>query len=740
MNRVFLFSLRLLYVFALPAGTAYAQNAKIDSLQKQLNKTTDPITRVYILDELGWEYLYIDPDKTIEYVQQSFAIHTDPKYFDQNSQVSQVNRAAGYSYLGNAYNIKGDYESSLRYHYKALALADSLKDDKRRSTMMISIGNTLNAMRSYDESIRYYYMALELKIKLGDKKGEIRCLQNIGGVYLYTFQNDSAAYYMEKARDLAIQNGSDKSLIIPIETNLGVVYKRQGKWKKAIDSYKWTVALRREGGEKYRLIQSLMNLGILYTEIDSIPQAMAALQEAYALVRNSNFDDIHMEVLRSLAKAEYLSGNSDSVYWHLIESNILSEKVFKASLSKNATEMQSKYDLDKKQREIMLLSREQKIQQIEAIRQQQQISLLNSERARKEIELAANQEKIKAKQNQLELLNKQKVLESNEAKAREAQLTAEAEKAEGENRRQRIIIFSVIIGLILSLVSVFFIFRSLQQTRKQRRIIEQQKIQAEEQKELLQEKNKEILDSITYARRLQEAILPPAEYISSLLPENFVIYFPKDIVAGDFYFLEQEKNKIIIAVADCTGHGVPGAMVSVVCSNALNRVVKEFGETDPGKILDRTRALVMDTFRRSDQEVKDGMDISLCTIERKENEFTLQWAGANNPLWYLENDTMNEIAADKQPIGFSYEAHPFVTHTLSLKKGDAVFLFSDGYADQFGGPRGKKFKYRTLQEFISQRKSLSMPQLKDELVAAYREWKGEIEQIDDVSMIGIRLV
>jgi serine phosphatase RsbU (regulator of sigma subunit) len=262
--------------------------------------------------------------------------------------------------------------------------------------------------------------------------------------------------------------------------------------------------------------------------------------------------------------------------------------------------------------------------------------------------------------------------------------------------------------------------------------------QIQEQKLMLETKNKETTDSIKYAKRLQEAILPPLSFIKQYLPDCFVLYKPKDIVAGDFYWchvLPDEKT-VYLAAADCTGHGVPGAMVSVVCSNALNRTVKEFGITEPGKILDKVRELVIETFEKSESEVKDGMDISLLKIK---NETEVEWSGANNPLWYVQNKELKELKADKQPIGTYAEQKPFTTHKLLLQKGDSMYVFTDGYADQFGGPKGKKFKYKQLEEKLLTDSHKELEEQKTMLEKTFKNWKGNLEQIDDVLVIGIRV-
>lgn len=251
----------------------------------------------------------------------------------------------------------------------------------------------------------------------------------------------------------------------------------------------------------------------------------------------------------------------------------------------------------------------------------------------------------------------------------------------------------------------------------------------------VEEKQKEITDSINYAKRIQEAILPSFDFIKTHLPNSFIYYQPKDIVAGDFYWSEKVGNDFFIAAADCTGHGVPGALVSVVCCNALNRTVNEFKLTEPGKILDKTRELVLESFSKNGGDIKDGMDISLIRI----NGNKVKWAGANNPLWYYQNNELKEIKANKQPIGKTDNPEPFTTHTIELQKGDSLYLFTDGFADQFGGPKGKKFKYKQLEDLLVASNDLSISEQHLTLKNTLNNWRGKLEQVDDICVIGIRV-
>lgn len=316
-------------------------------------------------------------------------------------------------------------------------------------------------------------------------------------------------------------------------------------------------------------------------------------------------------------------------------------------------------------------------------------------------------------------------------------------------RTKRIIIGSFIFVLILTA----FVLFSYAQTRKanvllsaknteitrQKDEISQQHDEISLQKMLIEEQHKDILGSIIYAKRLQEAILPQKAAFKKYFSESFIFYMPKDVVAGDFYWMEKVNDVLYFAAADCTGHGVPGAMVSFVCSNALSKALIEEQVTDVGKLLDRTRELVIDRFGKSDQEIKDGMDISLCALHLKTNE--LQWAGANNPLWIVRKNAeeIEEIKADKQPIGSFSMASPFSSHHIQLAQGDSIFIFTDGFPDQFGGDNGKKYKSKSFKTFLISIRHQTMEEQLASISVEFENWRGDFEQIDDVCVIGVRI-
>lgn len=270
----------------------------------------------------------------------------------------------------------------------------------------------------------------------------------------------------------------------------------------------------------------------------------------------------------------------------------------------------------------------------------------------------------------------------------------------------------------------------------------------EHQKEELQEKNKEILDSINYARRIQYAILPPDELVKETLPDAFILYKPRDIVSGDFYFTypvttsgDTPRNLSLFAAADCTGHGVPGAFMSILGTNILRSTLVQPNVNTPGQALDFLNAQIISSLSQSSSDVaiRDGMDIALCALDHSSR--TLYYAGANLPCWiFSANGEFIELSPDKQPIGNYGTNNPYTNHSHQLNPGDMIYIFSDGYADQFGGPKGKKFKYSQLRELFSAIRPKSLEEQKKELENAFSLWKGNLDQIDDVLVIGVRVI
>jgi serine phosphatase RsbU (regulator of sigma subunit) len=273
-------------------------------------------------------------------------------------------------------------------------------------------------------------------------------------------------------------------------------------------------------------------------------------------------------------------------------------------------------------------------------------------------------------------------------------------------------------------------------------LVEYYVVKEKELKNLLIQKNKSITDSITYAKKIQEAILPSDKQITLLLQDSFILYKPKDIVSGDFYWLTQLNNKILFAAVDCTGHGVPGALMSIVGQNLINKAINELGLTKPDLILNSLNKGISHTLNQNNSitEIKDGMDIALCCWDIK--EMTLEFAGAYNPLWIVRNGEIIVVEGDKFPIGSFVDDHPqiFKNNEIPLQKGDIIYIFTDGYADQFGGPNGKKFKQKQVKKILLEIQHLPLLQQRELLDKHIEDWKGgKEEQLDDILFMGIKI-
>lgn len=303
--------------------------------------------------------------------------------------------------------------------------------------------------------------------------------------------------------------------------------------------------------------------------------------------------------------------------------------------------------------------------------------------------------------------------------------------------------YTVYFTLILALLIILFRYWARQLIRANREYKEREKIarQIMLQKEELTLKNKSITDSINYARRIQNAMLPPLKLLKSYFPQSFLFYMPKDIVSGDFYWINKLYNKIFISAVDCTGHGVPGAFMSIIGFELFRKITNIEGLARPSDILNKLNEDFHEIFRDVENVVlRDGMDVAFCAIDI--NDMILEFSGAFNPLYLIRDNKITEIKGDRFAIGIdetNFKDQTFKNHMIPLQEGDLIYIFSDGFADQFGGPEGKKFKYRRFRHLLLNIHQLPMEDQRNILETSLREWKGDHEQVDDVMVLGIKI-
>ena len=680
-------------------------NQKIDSLcelnldnnlSKQ-EKTFFLKSKSVALNNIGIIYKHQgDFAKAIEYYSESQKIREEIE--DKPGIAATLNN------IGLIYRDQGDFAKAIEYYSKSLKIREEIGDKLGVAMSLNNIGIIYKDQGDFTKAIDYYFKSLKIKEELGDKKGISASFNNIGGTYANQGDYTKAIDYHSKSLKIDEELGDKKGIAISLN-NIGFIYANQEEFAKAIEYYSKSLKIDEKIGNKLGIASSLNDIGGVYASCGDYAKALGYCLRSLSIAQEVN------AVAQTRRSAKSL--------WTINK---------KLNRHKEALEMH----------ELYITMRDS----------------INSEENRKEVirqELKYNYEK-QADSIAIELSKKEELSKA-EQKRKE-------DLATKENEKKNLIIAAGAGLLVLTLIFTLFVINRLRITRKQKSTIEDQKKivekahkETERQKHLIVEVHTEITDSIKYAKRLQDAILPSFEEVNKYLPNNFILFKPKDLVSGDFYWFEQSSGTAYLAAADCTGHGVPGAMVSVVCSNALNRSVKEFGITEPSKILDKTRELVIETFANSSDEVKDGMDIALCAF--KDNKVI--YSGANNPLWIVRKTdliteaqkqerstviqnglSLIEYKANKQPIGLYDGMKKFRQEVIELKPGDSIYFFTDGFADQFGGEKGKKFKYKPFKRFLIELQTKPMKVQEQLISTTFENWRGQLEQIDDVCIIGVK--
>lgn len=660
-------------------------------------------------------YLFSKPDT-------AFTLATEQLVY-ASSRKNLKWQADAYNTMGVTWYYRTEFDSALFYYDKALICIQRSGMYKNASGLLNNIAMIEMAKGNYSVAMEKYKQALLLEELKGNKLGAANCILNIGIIYYYQQDYDRARVNYLEAQKQYRELGNEASEANALN-NLGVLETESKNFQKAIEYHQKALAIRQKNNDQLGVGASLANIATAYSDMGDYDKALPYLYQALDQATMMNDMTTISSVKYNLANIRLSQNRLNESLSYAHESYEIAKSVGAVKEQEQVTRIL--YTIYKLQGDFK-----------RSLEMHELYMQLNDSITSDENKNAVIRQEYKAEYERMAVTDSLKSVE--EKKLKEAEL--QTERAEN-NRRTQFSIF-LIIGLIAAIVFGFIIYKRLRITREQKMIIEEQKLTVTNAFEQLEEKNKEILDSITYAKRIQSAILPSKKTFSEALPDSFVLYKPKDIVAGDFYWLQTTENRndnlVLFAAADCTGHGVPGALVSVVCNNALNRSVREFGLTDPGTILDKTREIVIHEFEKSDENVKDGMDISLCALSL--SSLTLSWAGANNPLWILRQETglLEEVRPDKQPIGIFADAKPFTTHHVSLSKGDIIYIFTDGYQDQFGGEKGKKFKASSLRELLIETSQTEIPDQAEQILKTFENWRGNLEQIDDVCIIGVRV-
>lgn len=760
---------------------AGARGNETDSLKNVLISEKNDSIRITIMLDIGKQYDYVNLDTALFYYEDALKLAKKIKsdylmglsktkvsiiwsykgdykkscdiYLEAAGDFKRAGNELGvancYTNIGVNQLYLGDYTAAIEYYMKAISTFDKLKDSKDEQTALKAITGQggiytnmgiihLNMM-NLDEAKSYFVKAIELYrglIKCGQEKfiqagkiGIASCYSNLGGLAykMATNETDSvkakeqfleARKYYEKSIEIELELGNSYNANEAL-ANLGIIHRHLGDFNKAIECYEQSLKVSEGLGEVQSEALIMGNIAALYIEMKKYDEALVYAEKSLKIAKEINLMNTQMYQYLNLSRA--YEGKRD--FNRALENHKkfveIKDSLYTSEKNKYIQELDTKYQSEKKQIEIEKLESEQ--------------------------------------------LLKEEIIE----------------RKDSENRKQRIIIITSIAGFFVVVIFAILLFRLFLQKKKANLMLKIRNEEILQQKEeiktindqltdafdTLKAKNKEITDSIYYAKRIQSAVIPESDKMKELLGDYFVFFKPRDIVSGDFYWVSEIENRIVIAVADCTGHGVPGAFMSMLGTAFLNEIVNKEYITNPAIILRRLRKSIIRALKQksgedevrefltSEESVKDGMDIALCSIGKENGD--LQFAGANNPVYIIRNmdlpevpeaikteggnKRLYELKGDKMPIAIYVTMDKFREISVRLEKGDRIYMFSDGFADQFGGEYGKKFMNRSFKKMLLESSDMEMKLQKVFIEKTFNEWIGNYSQIDDICILGTEI-
>lgn len=678
---------RISIFLVLLTGSVFSQNTITDSLKKiTLRVDKDSAAKLYV--KIANVFTGVNSDSVRKYAK--IALNIAP--------ANSVAKGDVLVQFGNSYHMENKVDSALKYYNRALIYFQKIGNDKGIGKVYQSFALVKRTNGDMEGAIADNKKALEIYEKINWTIGLVNINNNISNLYVDLKKVDFALIHSRKAFKLSLAL-KDSTTYFIMMMQLGIRFNDAAKYDSALIFLKGPLPFfERNGFNNYLLILN-SNLANVYWKLNkNTTQTKHYLYKSLEYSNLSGTIDNIKHIYRDLAMCYIFEKKSDSAEVYFVKTLAINDSINFQKGLKVTKELETKYETDKKELQI---------------------------------------------KNQ----------------------SFEIEAQEKQNKQKSLIILFGTLALVGTGFFAAMAFINFKKTKKANVIIENQKMEVvlkneeiTQQKELIEEKQKEIIDSINYAKRIQQAVLTGDDVWQKVSKEHFILFKPKDIVSGDFYWAyNTPNNRSVFALADCTGHGVPGGFMSMLGNSFLNEIVVENKIFKADEILNKLRSKIINALeQKGGTQQKDGMDISLCVWNKLDN--SLEFAGANNPLWVLKNNLSSsvslsiaegqtgskellEIKADKMPIGTYLENEvPFTSTIIQLQKGDIIFLSTDGYADQFGGPKGKKYKYKPLIDSLIKNSSLSMEEQKQALEKSFNDWKHHHDQVDDVSIVGIRVV
>jgi len=768
------------------AGTAYDQQGNWDEALRNwlkalsaYNKLGDIEGEAAILDTIGKKYYqYGIYEKSAEYYEQKFRLFT-PGNIKMMAN-SAEDAGLSYYYLSVDSLAAKWYNDAANYYEQDADTAGYLRSIERLASIYINQG-------LFDEAGINYRKLLSLYSYKNDYRN-IASVKNQSGFLMFKNHDYSSALDdFQSAVEFSEKTGKDDFFLTDIYSNIAICYQNQGKETEMLQSFENALIHAKSSGriDEVARLERIIAL-IYFNEGDNYHAEIYCLNCIESAKTSGNLNVLQLcykdyssvlEKGNDFVKALELYAKHLSLRDSLNFINMVKEKEV-ADMVAEYESIEQRIQTELTDEEIQDL--EMKTLKAESARRENELKLLmkereldRSEKDRLAQSLALEQEKMQVMENEQKVrsLEQQQEIQQLQLKQKEDEamvLQKTKESLEKDNMLKEAELetekfarkMAVWLGVLMVLVAIIILVSLISSRKKNQKLAESKKqieeinsdlefknnevlkqnVQILQQKDIIEQKNQSITDSIQYASRIQTAVLPPMDFISEWGIENFILYKPKDIVSGDFYWGLKKDEKIIVAAGDCTGHGVPGAFMSMLGNAFLDEIANTKKIDNAATILDLLRAEIINALKQKGTagETRDGMDISLVIIDPKSGQ--LDFAGANNPLYLIRDGNLIRIKGDRMPIGIHFDIFtPFINQKLGITKNDHIYLFSDGYADQFGGPKGKKFMYKPFQNLLVHNHLKPMQKQKEILDSTFGKWKGDRDQVDDVLVIGMRL-
>jgi len=598
---------------------------------------------------------------------------------------------------GNAFLNKSNYEPAVKEFYKALPLFERINYKKGAATINNSIAVVFEKQRKFKESLDFYNKAMKSYTELDDKKELARATLNIGSILSQMISDSLISEFGEE---------NYEEFSIKKHGIIGLTQKYEVALKKNEDALKVIEALPEDNETKAMMASIYNNIGTISFNSGKYVEALEWFNKSLNLNQEmGRLEGILTNMIGIVTSSEKMNDLETA-----LEYVKKSEEIAKSqNLTFNLMQVYEAYHkiYKKKGNWQLALSYFVKYSAYkDTIRQS------DSERARQELMTIYETEK---KEQEINNLNLDKELQDTQIR-----------------QQQMAIVFFIIVFVII----IFLVIQLFRQNAARKRANKE----LADKNELVLQQKEEITDSIMYASRIQRAILPPDEYVHRILPSHFVLFMPRDIVSGDYYWITEKNKKVYVIAADCTGHGVPGAFMSMLGITFLNEILNEEEYMQANEVLNRLRSAIIRSLHQTGKEGenKDGMDMSLFILDRDAME--IEFAGANNSMTIISGNEIIEVKADRMPIGIHTWANESFTRKIEqVKKDDMLYVYSDGYADQFGGPDGKKFMSKRMKNLFVEISKLDMESQRKSLENATVEWRGDNFQVDDLLVIGVRV-